>query len=202
MKKLLLSPILVLVISFFTVSVVFAETPRTATGGAHGNFGLDLRQRVDARLTQLQERKEELREKAASRAGEFREKRKGIVKGFLTKALEKLTKVVARLDRIAEKIQARINKLKDKGVDVSSMQAGLDGCADSKTAALAAIDAAKLKVEAISDSGDRDGTAKAAHGVVKTAREAVFSYHKCLVGVLRQLKAAAYLREGTESAKD
>lgn len=201
MKKLLLSPILAFAISFFAVSIVFAETGRAATGGAHGNFGFDLRQRAGEKLSQLQERKDELREKAASRAAEFWGKRKEIVKRFLTKALEKLTNAVARLDRIANKIQKRINKLADKGVNVSSMQAALDDCADSKAAALAAIDAAKLKVEAISDNGKADGTAKDAYAAVRSAKEAVFSYHKCLVGVLRQLKAAAVLREGTESAK-
>lgn len=202
MKKPLLSVILVFVISFFAVNGVFAETPRTATGGAYGNLGSSLRQRADEKRAQLKERKEELREKSASRAAERWEKRKEIVKRFSTKALEKLTNAVARLDKIAEKIQKRINKLNEKGVDVSSMQASLDDCADSKAAALAAIDAAKLKVEAISDDGKVDGTAKDAYGAVRSAREAVWNYHKCLVGVLRQLKAAAALREGTESAKD
>ncbi len=138
----------------------------------------------------LDQKKSEIREKAATRAAEFWEKRKGIVRDRLIKVLTHLDKVVLRLDAVAEKIQSRINRLKEKGIDVTKMQAGLDGCGTTKSAFVAAVSDAHGKVGAITDNGEADGSARAALASVKTAFESGKAHHKCLVGVIVILRAA------------
>lgn len=203
MRKLAISSAFLFSLSVICTSVVFAKsaTPSAYVAG---------QQKLAQRLEKMEEKREEIKERLATKASEFREKRKELVKRILTKALERLSHAVSRLDKIAGKIQSRIDKLSEKGVDLSAAQSTLDGCKTNAGDALNAISEAKTKVEAITDDGNRDGTGRAAYDAVKAAKQAVWDYHKCLVEVLRQVKAAAGLRtdvprdskEGTNGAEN
>lgn len=192
MKKFLATLVFSLVFVLAATSQVGAVNTLNFAGSPSANFETKLRANVSGQVAKkLAKVKTEVREKVASQAAQFREKRKGVVKDRLTKVLNHLDNVAQRLDVIAEKIQARINKLKEKGVDVASMQVALDGCGTTKSALAAAITDSKTKVALVTDNGDADGSARAALASVKSAFESGKNHHKCLVAVIVILRASA-----------
>lgn len=114
------------------------------------------------------------------------------IKKVFEKILNRFQAALNRLDKISEKIQSRINKLKDKGVDVANVQSMLDSCGAKRSAAEAAIADAKSEVNAIDPGSSTVKQAvKTAVSAIHSVKKAIFNYHKCLVDVTRSLKATS-----------
>ena len=109
---------------------------------------------------------------------------------------------MARLDKIAQRIATRIDKLKARGVDTSSAESALLAAETKGLAAAAAIENAQAQIDAIdpTSASVRDAV-HSARDAIGSAKKAVGEYHKALVSAIRNLKAAHDLREGTESAE-
>jgi hypothetical protein len=196
MNKYFIAPIFAF--AFFSLlttqisAVDFGKYPGTSSAINNSQLNGVVRQK-------LEQKKGELRERIASQTAQFRDKRKGLIKERLTHVLNILSGNLQRLSFISDKIQVRINKIKDKGIDTTAMQSALDGCGVNKTALAAAITDATAKVSAITDNGQADGSAKAALQSVKLAYESTRSYKKCLISVVSTIRASMS-REGTSGA--
>lgn len=148
-----------------------------------------LEKRADLKVD-FKEKKEQVREKFASKSAELRQKRADHIKKVLSLVLERLVAASERLDKIAQRIQTRIDKIKDRGVDVSAAQAALDSC-DSKVASVtSALAIAKTGVDSLNpDGAEFKSQVEAARSFLKNVKLALLDYHTCLRNTLATIKA-------------
>lgn len=182
MKKLVLASIFTFAAFLIIpqVNLIFAENSSLTTGPFSNK-----REQVKNET----ENRGELKVKTASVSAELRQKKGGAIKLALSVIVRRLFAANERLDKISDRIQIRINKLKDKGVDVSAAQSALDGCKVKAQSAKSAVADAGSKVNAIdtSSSGISDQV-KAARSAIATAKQSVVDYYKCLGGILKTVR--------------
>lgn len=202
MQKLLAILVLPVVLLLASLQVVLAEDATDSLNtdnsreGKLLNFFEKKQENREKIADKIKEKKVEIREKIATKTAEMREKFRSNVKERFGKVVEHLVKHEERLYKIAEKIQSRLDKAKEKGVDITTLQAALDSCNSQKPAIAAAITDASVKVEAIDTEGTNDGAIRAAQASIKGAKEKLVTYHKCLVGVVRDI--GSFRREAAE----
>lgn len=201
MKRSALPILLGLFLFALSISPVFAQNAVPGAGV------------VSSQLEQLREKRHEFREfkkdarervgigKAASGAAGLRQKAVEAIKTAFENILSRFDAALLRLDKIANRIAARIDKLNSKGVDTSAAKAALLNAEKSGAAAKQAIDKAKSDVSAIDTTSTVKDAVHSAVASVKAAKGSLMSYQKALVLAVRNLKAASGLREGSESGK-
>jgi len=202
----------------FLFSLVFVLA---LAGGVFANEDsgakLDLEELRNKRQEQIEQKKQKLekireqkkeaisnfKEKEASKRAEVKQKVAEKVKELLLRAVEHQAKTLERLDKIAEKIASRIDKLGEKGVNVQTTKTKLAEAESAGAAAQNAIEETKATIEAIdpSSAATPKETVESAKLALRTSKQALFNYHKALVGILRELKASKPLKEGTGAAE-
>lgn len=189
------------VLALFSVTAVLAEetnsavtsTPKLGTS----NFVNNLKEQKE----KLNQDRENLKEKIASKTAELKQKRRGYIKETLGKLITLLGNQEQRLNKITDKIHSRFEKAKANGVDVSSLQAALDGCKQNSSALDAAIVNAKSKVDAIDASiMENNGQVKDTRDAIVAARKELVNYRQCLLNVMKNVKATKGLKEASEGA--
>lgn len=158
-------------------------------------------QKMDELRQRQEERRDQVIERLATREAQIRERTVSRIKHVFANILNRFNAALGRLDKIAQRIASRIDKLKAKGVNTAGAEAALASAEQKGSAAALAISNAKSQIEAVdaSSSSVRDAVHSAVNAT-RDAKQALKDYHKALVEALRQLKAANALREGTESA--
>lgn len=205
MKKSALLILLAGSIFAFSLTPVFAQS----------SFGEE-RGGVSARLEMLREKRQEFRQeirqnvksqvglngKLASGAAGLKQKTVSGIKAVFENILSRFDAALLRLDKIANRIASRIDKLSAGGVSTSAAQTALINAENLGANAKKSIDKAKSDVAAIDATSTtvRDAV-HIAVGSVKEAKTALQAYHKSLVSVLRNLKAVNKPKEGSQSAE-
>lgn len=146
------------------------------------NFKEERQQKIE----ELRIRKEELKKKFEEKRAELKDKR---YEKFVER-VEKITtarrQALERLDLIAQKIQARIDKLSASGADVSAMQAALDACQTVKSTASGSIDDSESGVSALDfNATNAKDLAQAQVSAIHSGNQALKSYHSCLKDVIK-----------------
>lgn len=191
-KKFFLLPIL----AIFTLTIFFGTLSNKLVRAETGtNIRGDLQDRPNIR-------QQDLRDNSATRQAELRQRAVGRIKGVFDKILSRFQAALERLDKIAAKLQSRINKLKEKGIDVSNAESILETCSTKKGLAEAAVADSKTRVAAIDASSQTvRQSVKTAVDAIHSAKKAIRDYHKCLADVTRNLKASQKSREATHEAE-
>lgn len=153
------------------------------------------------------ERKEMLREKMAERRSE-------ILKRIAEMMIHRMEAAIDRMGKIATRIDSRIAKLKERGVNTTASEALLATAREKLTLAKTALVNAKaamgtaLVVADVDANGDgkpdKVDPGKTVREFLTTARDAVKDAHKALVETVKSLKSSAELRgknTGTSTAE-
>jgi len=158
-------------------------------------------QRVGDRRENRQEKREDIKERVATKQAQLRREHIQRLKEVFDKILARYLTAIERLDKIVGKLERRIEKLNARGVDTSAATAHLAACRAKKAAAVEAIGNARAQLGAIDpESSTVKETVKVATDAMQQAKRAIHDYHKCLGEVTRGLKGKG-LKEGTESAQ-
>ena len=133
MRKEIFFPLLLaafisaLVLSLCSASLVFAES----TTGVEEKLDKarerrsELIDRQKEKRENFQEKKQDIYEKIATRQAEVKQHVVEKIKNVFSKILRRFNAALKRLDKIAQRIATRIDKLKARGVDTSSAEAAL-----------------------------------------------------------------------------
>ena len=163
---------------------------------------VDQKENLQNKQEQLQKRHQETREKIATKTAEIRKQTVSRIKSVFLKILKRYEAALARLDKIAQRIASRIDKLKTRGVDTSQAEAALVSAEGLGANAAQSIEDAKLKVDAIDpESASVKDAVITAKDAIKSAKQALKDYHQGLVGAIRLLKASSDLRSTEESGE-
>jgi hypothetical protein len=204
MKRSALLILLAASLFVFSLTPVFAQS---SLGEEHDG--------IRARLEVLREKREDFREvkqdiksrvgltgKVASEAAGLRQKTVSGIKVVFENILSRFDAALLRLDKIANRIASRFDKLSAGGVNTSVAQAALLNAENLGASAKKSIDKAKSNVAAIDASSTtvRDAVHTAVASV-KEAKVALQAYQKSLVSALKNLKAVNNSKEGSSGAK-
>ncbi len=153
---------------------------------------------------QIEERREERKETIASTTAERREKiaeaAKERAKAYLAKIVRRLSAAVLRFEKLAERIEARIEKLEDMGVDMTKAKELLAKAEVEIAEADAAVLALKASID-ITISADRPGEIfKEVKEKIRLAIEAIKEAHAALVATIREVKAAGGAKANADAA--
>ncbi len=177
---------------FMTSSVVAQSSTRTPTTGT----------KREAKVTKIQERQDRLEQKAAeriptiqqritARAAALDERKKKILERVQThraKIFVRAENAVVRMDALWKRVEGRIEKIKNRGGDVSSLNDEIADVAVKRAAAVEAIRLAKTTYAGDTSLADiAADTAEFRKGLtaVKTSLNA---YHQSIITVVRNLK--------------
>jgi len=195
-----------LIVVGFTLSLLLSLTvavsadDQSTRGGRFAEKREQIAQKRQELVQRAQEKREEIQSRIATRQANIKERVINNIKRIFGQILDRMMAALNRLDKIVARIESRIAKLKTRGVNTTAAEAALAACADEKTAAAGAINDAKSKVAALDPASVtvRDAVQQA-NGSVRLAKRAVQDYHKCLVNVIRTLRASVP-KEATGSA--
>lgn len=145
--------------------------------------------------TDLRKKQDKLKQKDGTRSAEFNGTRSAEFKAKAAEQLKAnfgkldmhLLAYLTRLDKISEKINKRISKLKEKGVDTSSAEVKMVEAKALGVAAKAAIDKAKADIAAVGGTTVTKDSVAGTRQSIDLAKKALQSYHKSLMGVVREL---------------
>lgn len=208
---------LIALMMVLTVTTVFAQEE-----GGRGEKFKQRRDEIRATFEQkkedlrgtITEKREALRQKFAERCGTddatTDEKCLAKKKRFDDMAKERVTKLtsrvfgrfeafVARYEGFADRIQSRIDKLKEQGADTDEMQDLLDAAEKSLEDSVADIAAVKESVEDIVEDESSKGEIRA---LVNEAKESLKETHKAFVEAVKALKAAGKDKPENEDGDD
>lgn len=135
-----------------------------------------------------EEKKAEIEVKREEKKAEIEEKRKERIESFFLRIVRRLDSAIARLDKLSSRIDSRIEKFNEKGVDVKEARALLAIARDS-------IDSARENFNSIDDVSellDLETQRESFGHMREIMKEVVVSIkeaHRALVDVIVQLKA-------------
>lgn len=192
MRKLILISILLLIL-------VLTPTVKAEDSSASSAKNAVLTQKAEkeADKNTLIQKKDE---KKASREAQLDEKKANIVSRIVTQAnsfLEKTNKIIARLDNIWMRVQIRITKLKDNGVDLSSLDEKIASVTTKKQTAQNAV----LKAQNLLPNLESSSSPKSLVQEFRTSyidvRITVKEYHQAIVTVIKDLQNLASTKKAT-----
>ncbi|MDO8520981.1 MAG: hypothetical protein Q7S52_02600 [bacterium] len=185
---LLLSPMVV-----FAQAEAVTGAREAATGKATGRVA----------SSTIDERKAAAREKMA-------ERRSVILQRIANRMIEQMEKAIERLGKIATRVDSRIAKLKERGVNTAASEALLATARQKLTAATTAVESAKAAMGTALTAADVDANGdgkpdkvdpgKKVREFLAAARNAVKDAHRALVETIKSLKSSAELRGKTPGA--
>lgn len=164
-KKKIINYLVVLLVLFsFIAPAAKADEARGA-----------IRQRIEEKSEQFQQRIEETRRIK--------------IRAYWGRIMGRMGIATTRLERIADRINSRLDKFQEKGVDVTKPRELLETAKTKITDAKAAVENAKNKIEEIMNSG---GDAKTIFQQIKDelnkVKQAIKDAHSALVDVIVALK--------------
>ncbi len=179
-----------------TASTAWAEESATSTRGE--KFGqkrdeirASFKEKKDEVKTQIQEKRAEIKTNIEERKGEKKIKLEERAKDRVTKILERVfgrfEAFVARYEGFATRIQSRIDKLDEKGVDTSEMKALLNTAEESLEDSVAEIAAAKDELDALVAG---ESSKEAIRAIVGEAKASLKETHAAFVAAVKSLKAS------------
>lgn len=145
----------------------------------------------EERKEQMEEKREEMKERMEERRGE-------IMKRMSERMIDRMTAAIERLTKLTDRIDSRIAKLSEKGVDTTTAKANVaiarTKLADAGAAVVAAqgaVAGAVSAADAATGSTTPSGAGKAVRDSLEKARLAVVDAHKAIVEAVKSLKANA-----------
>lgn len=183
---LLLSPIL-----------AFAQAGGAVTGAREAGTG-----KAAGRVasTTIDERKAAAQQKMAERRSE-------ILKRIAEKMIQKMEAEIGRMGKLTVRIDSRIAKLKERGVNTAASEALLATARQKLAAATTAVENARGAMAAALTAADVDANGdgkpdkvdpgKKVREFLASARDAIKDAHRALVETVKSLKSSAELRGKT-----
>jgi len=139
----------------------------------------------DERREKMEARKEEMREKMEERRSEMLER-------MSTQMITKMKAAVERFTKLGDRVDSRIAKMKEKGIDtttaVANMVVARAKIAAASTAIASAESSIAAAVAAIEETPTGDGI-KNVRSSLQVARTAIGEAHKALVASISSLRA-------------
>lgn len=156
--------------------------------------------KLDEAKKRVEEKREELKDKANVKREEVKkrvaEKKRDSVKRLVSKTIERLTSTVAKMEKLAGRLQGHINKFEEKGADTSKAQTQLDEATAKLAEAKGAISALKGTQEDLVASNDPKTYFTGLRDEIKNIKEILVEAHRLLGSSMGEIKGLSAVRGG------
>ncbi len=184
-----------------TLFLLFGLTPivkaEDSTSSSNRNAVLTQKAEKEAAKNSLLQNRDE---KKASQGARLDEKKANIVSRIVAQAnsfLERTNKIIARLDNIWMRVQTRTTKLKDNGVDLSSLDEKIANVAIKKQTAQNAVLKAQNLLPNLESSSSPKSLVQEFRTSYTGVRTTVKDYHQAIVAVIKDLQSLASTKKAT-----
>jgi Skp family chaperone for outer membrane proteins len=151
-----------------------------------------VRERVEQKRAEIQQRMEERKEQMATRAAERRqrlaERKKALVRKFFSRMYRRFQAAVSRMERIADRIESRLGKMENRGIDVTTLRSDLAGARDDIGVAEGMLQGLEEKVEEALSSDDPKTAFEEVRDIVHETRAMLKEIHRKLVDIIVAMK--------------
>ena len=181
-NKLLIALIIFLI---YSPIAVFAKTITPS------DSGITRKPTAQKRFEVKREIKERVEEKKASIEARLNEKQKAIATRILNhgkKMIERSNFVLSRLDNVWQRVQRRMEKMKAKGLDLSTTDPLIEEVNQKKQEAQQAMTSAQTKLSELEGSVNIKQAVTAFQENFKSVKEAIKAYHQAIINVIQALK--------------
>ena len=145
------------------------------------DFRADAKERIATFKEKAQERREELKKKIG-------EARANAVEKIFVRTLDRFADAIERLEKLADRIESRLNKLSSDGTDTSALQVLLEKARGSLGEARATLEIAQKKYDEMINSTEPKSSFEAVKLAIRDTKEKIKSAHKALVDVIVAIK--------------
>lgn len=178
---------------------------KTEIKGKEEALRQEAKEKREALHKELQDKRKAFEQEAKARKEELKkklgEKKAERIEQFFKKMVEKFEAAIGRLDKLADRIEARLNKAAERGKDVAVLREKLKTARAKIDEARTALQDARAKyAEAVKDPDFKIAFAKVREvvdGVAKKVKEA----HAALVDVINSLKGIGEEEKKAEESK-
>ena len=187
-------------LSIGSVQAVLPLEARVASKAA------EVQKRIEVRQTDIKNRVELQREEIATRAGEVRKKlvehRKVLIRKYFARMMLRFQAAIARMGRIADRIERRLGIMEERGIDVADLQSDLSAVRDDLSVAEGLLGGLEDKVEEALASEDPKSAFEPVRQTVQEVRDMFKDIHQQLVTIVQAMRTLATEAgvEATESA--
>ena len=159
-------------------------------------------ERQENRVQQQENRLERQMERQEDRTTRLSDLRMGRIRAYAERMLARFRAAIARLNRIADRIESRIEKLQERGLDLGTAIGFLREGRAAITEAQTALASIPGTVEtALADNDPRTAFA-AVHEAFRSAKESLKNAHAALVNAIRVIKAVTDTETGETTTSD
>ncbi len=195
MKKIISSFAVFLAALSLSLSPLYAEVDSGNNPSARQNAGTrvqNIKERpAEKRATTTRATTtERIKERRQLVAAKISEKRKIRITAFFQRMMERFGYAIARLNKLADRIESRLDKFEEKSRDVSGARAILEEAKTSIATAEAKVAEAKAAIDEALASDDPKTAFEGVRNLVHEARDFIKKAHQDLVRVVKTLKPA------------
>ena len=144
---------------------------------------------------QIKEKREAFRDEATERIealkNKLSEEKAKRIEAFFGTMARKFEAAISRLNALADRIDARLDKFEDTGKDVSVFRASLDSARTKINEVESALDRAKEEYHAFTGGKNPKENFAKVKEIISGVAQKVKDAHKALVGVINSIKGAS-----------
>jgi len=154
---------------------------KTATSGAERRTVVD----------EMREKREEARDQQKDARTDLKERLQLLIRTHLGSAVARLNAALRRFDDFTERIESRIEKLKERGVDTASAESLLLDAVTLTASARANVQALVSLIDSVTDTSDPQAVKAEMRAAIVKATESVKEVHQAMLKTARELGALA-----------
>lgn len=172
---------------------------------------VEVRENVKEKRAELEEKRSEVRENVKERRDEVRQKmeerKSEILSRMAHQMIRRMKAAIERLDKLADRIDSRITKLKAKNIDTTKAETNISIARAKIAEAITAVKIAEGAVAGAITQADMVAAnketsvdaGKPIREALEKARQAVFAAHKAIIDAVESLKATVKVRSDLDS---
>jgi len=190
MKRLLPASIVLILLLLLPVTAAHAKSRFIAQDGTQSALEKRIQERMQKQEEIRQEIMERIKIKKATRAAQLAEVRKEKIRDFFGLMSRRIEALINRLEKITERIEFRVNKIKEEnqGVDTAKIESDVQEAKDLISTAKVNLEALNSNLEiALGSDNPKEAFTVIREGL-KEIKDNLVEAHRILVHVIGDIK--------------
>ncbi len=150
-------------------------------------------------MENLREKKEDLKNDRKEKMQSFKERIQLLARTHIGASINRFTAAINHFENIAERIESRIDKLNDRGINTVNVEASLKTAVDLTATAKADVAALKTLLNSVTDTSDPATVKAQIRAAIEKATASIKAAHQALMKTARELSALVRASGGINS---
>ncbi len=147
----------------------------------------------------MREKKEGLKDERKAKMENLKERIQMLARTHLGSSITRLSAAIRHFENIAERIESRLLKLSERGVETASVEASLETAISLTATAKTDVDALKALINSVTDASDPETIRAEIRAAIEKATASVKAAHEAFIKTARELSALVRVSGGINS---